>query len=121
MLLVYFTYRYACNSESGFGQRNRIARSSFCFNEFCQSECAGWAGYEVSNKVGFSKKNFTGKFVEGYNSNKAIITKEAAVALSNAQEDLNKIENGDKHFIPLNFINIEYFNLLIFITQKNIY
>ena len=39
----------------------------------------------------YSKKNFTGKFVEGYNSNKAIITKEAAVALSNAQDDLNKI------------------------------
>ena len=39
----------------------------------------------------YSSKNFTGKFVEGYNSNKAILTKEAAVALSNAQDDLNKI------------------------------
>lgn len=39
----------------------------------------------------YSNKNFTGKFVEGYNSNKAILTKEAAVALSNVQDDLNKI------------------------------
>ena len=39
----------------------------------------------------YSSNNFTGKFVEGYNSNKAILTKEAAVALSNAQDDLNKI------------------------------
>ena len=39
----------------------------------------------------YSSKNFTGKFVEGYNSNKAILTKEAAVALSNVQDDLNKI------------------------------
>ena len=39
----------------------------------------------------YSSNNFTGKFVEGYNSNKAILTKEAAVALSNVQDDLNKI------------------------------
>ncbi len=39
----------------------------------------------------YSSKNFTGKFVEGYNSNKAILTKEAAVALSNVQDDLNKV------------------------------
>ena len=39
----------------------------------------------------YSKNNFTGKFVEGYNSNKAILTKEAAVALSNVQDDLNKL------------------------------
>ena len=39
----------------------------------------------------YSSNNFTAKFVEGYNSNKAILTKEAAVALSNAQDDLNKI------------------------------
>ena len=39
----------------------------------------------------YSNNNFTGKFVEGYNSNKAILTKEAAVALSNVQDDLNKV------------------------------
>ncbi len=39
----------------------------------------------------YSKNNFTGKFVEGYNSNKAILTKEAAINLSNVQDDLNKL------------------------------
>ena len=39
----------------------------------------------------YSKNNFTGKFVEGYNSNKAILTIEAAIALSNVQDDLNKL------------------------------
>ena len=39
----------------------------------------------------YSKNNFTGKFVEGYNSNKAILTKEAALALSNVQDDLKKL------------------------------
>lgn len=39
----------------------------------------------------YSKENFTGKHVEGYCSNKAILTKEAAIALSNAQDDFNKL------------------------------
>ena len=39
----------------------------------------------------YSKNNFTGQFVEGYNSNKVVITKEAAIALSNVQDDVNKI------------------------------
>ena len=39
----------------------------------------------------YSKSNFTGQFVEGYHSNTAILTKESAVALSNAQDDLNKL------------------------------
>ena len=39
----------------------------------------------------YSSKNFTGRFVEGYHSNNAILTNEAAIALSNVQEDLNKL------------------------------
>ena len=39
----------------------------------------------------FSTLNFTGKFVEGYHSNTAILTKESAIALSNAQDDFNKL------------------------------
>ena len=39
----------------------------------------------------YSSKNFTGRFVEGYNSNTAILTKESALALSKAQSDLNKL------------------------------
>ena len=39
----------------------------------------------------YSSKNFTGRFVEGYHSNTAILTKESALALSKAQSDLNKL------------------------------
>ena len=39
----------------------------------------------------YSSKNFTGRFVEGYHSNNAILTKEAAIALSKVQDDLNKL------------------------------
>ena len=39
----------------------------------------------------YSKENFTGQFVEGYLSNTAILTKESALALSNAQDDFNKL------------------------------
>ena len=39
----------------------------------------------------YSSKNFTGRSVEGYHSNNAILTNEAAIALSNVQEDLNKL------------------------------
>ena len=39
----------------------------------------------------YSSKNFTGRFVEGYHSNNAILTKEAALALSDAQDDFNKL------------------------------
>ena len=39
----------------------------------------------------YSSENFTGQFVEGYHSNNAILTKESALALSNAQDDFNKL------------------------------
>ena len=39
----------------------------------------------------YSTENFTGQFVEGYLSNNAILTKESALALSNAQDDFNKL------------------------------
>ena len=39
----------------------------------------------------YSPENFTGQFVDGYHSNNAILTKESAVALSNAQDDFNKL------------------------------
>ena len=39
----------------------------------------------------YSIENFTGQFVEGYLSNNAILTKESALALSNAQDDFNKL------------------------------
>ena len=39
----------------------------------------------------YSSENFTGQLVEGYHSNTAILTKESALALSNAQDDFNKL------------------------------
>jgi len=39
----------------------------------------------------YSSENFTGQLVEGYHSNTAILTNEAASALSNAQDDFNKL------------------------------
>ena len=39
----------------------------------------------------YSKSNFTGKFVEGYCSNNAILTVQAATALVNAQKDFKKL------------------------------
>ena len=39
----------------------------------------------------FSSENFTGQYVDSYHTNKAILTSEAAMALSNAQNDFNKL------------------------------
>ena len=39
----------------------------------------------------YSTENFTAKYIDGYHSNNAILTKESAKALSNAQKDFNKI------------------------------
>jgi len=39
----------------------------------------------------YSNSNFTGHIVDGYNSNKAILSEECANALSNAQEDFEKL------------------------------
>ena len=45
----------------------------------------------VVNLKYYSSENFTGQFVDGYHSNNAILTKESALALSNAQDDFNKL------------------------------
>ena len=39
----------------------------------------------------YSTENFTGQRVDGYHSNSAILTKESATALSNVQDDLEKL------------------------------
>ena len=39
----------------------------------------------------YSSENFTGRLVDGYLANKAILTNEAGIALSNAQKDFNKL------------------------------
>ena len=39
----------------------------------------------------YSTENFTGQRVDGYHSNSAILTKESALALSNVQDDLEKL------------------------------
>ena len=39
----------------------------------------------------YSNENFTAQFVEGYHANTAILTKESAIALSNAQHDFQKL------------------------------
>ena len=39
----------------------------------------------------YSNENFTAQFVEGYHANAAILTKESAIALSNAQHDFHKL------------------------------
>ena len=39
----------------------------------------------------YSNENFTGQYVEGYLSNNAILTKESALALSDAQDDFNEL------------------------------
>ena len=39
----------------------------------------------------YSSENFTGRFVDGYLANKAILTNKAGLALSNAQKDFNKL------------------------------
>ena len=45
----------------------------------------------IVNLKYYSNQNFTGKFVDGYHSNNAILTKESALALSNAPDDFNKL------------------------------
>ena len=45
----------------------------------------------IVNLKYYSNQNFTGQFVDGYHSNTAILTKESALALSNAQDDFNKL------------------------------
>ena len=46
----------------------------------------------------FSKNNFVGEKINGYRAKRAIITKEAALALKNVQSDLNHFGYGLKIF-----------------------
>ena len=73
ILLVFYSTLLNNNLEDGFVYLNDIDDSI------------------VVNLKYYSSENFTGQFVEGYHSNNAILTKESALALSNAQDDFNKL------------------------------
>ena len=73
IILIFYSTSFNNNLEAGFVYLNDIDDSI------------------VVNLKYYSSENFTGQFVEGYHSNNAILTKESAVALSNAQDDFNKL------------------------------
>ena len=73
ILLIFYSTLFNNNLEDGFVYLNDIDDSIIVDLKY------------------YSAKNFTGQFVEGYHSNTAILTKESAVALSNAQDDFNKL------------------------------
>ena len=73
IILIFYSTSFNNNLEAGFVYLNDIDDSI------------------VVNLKYYSSENFTGQFVEGYHSNNAILTKESALALSNAQDDFNKL------------------------------
>ena len=73
IILIFYPTSFNNNLEAGFVYLNDIDDSI------------------VVNLKYYSSENFTGQFVEGYHSNNAILTKESALALSNAQDDFNKL------------------------------
>ena len=73
ILLIFYSTLFNNNLEDGFVYLNDIDDSI------------------IVNLNYYSNENFTGQFVEGYYSNTAILTKESALALSNAQDDFNKL------------------------------
>ena len=73
ILLVFYSTLFNNNLEDGFVYLNDIDDSI------------------IVNLNYYSNENFTGQFVEGYLSNNAILTKESALALSNAQDAFNKL------------------------------
>ena len=73
IILIFYSTSFNNNLEAGFVYLNDIDDSI------------------VVNLKYYSSENFTGQFVEGYHSNTAILTKESALALSNAQDDFNKL------------------------------
>ena len=73
IILIFYSTSFNNNLEAGFVYLNDIDDSI------------------VVNLKYYSSENFTGQFVEGYHSNNAILTKESALALSDAQDDFNKL------------------------------
>ena len=73
IILIFYSTSFNNNLEAGFVYLNDIDDSI------------------VVNLKYYSSENFTGQFVEGYHSNTAILSKESALALSNAQDDFNKL------------------------------
>ena len=73
ILLIFYSTLFNNNLEDGFVYLNDIDDSIIVDLNY------------------YSNENFTGQFVEGYHSNTAILTKESALALSNAQYDFNKL------------------------------
>ena len=72
-LFIFFPSFFYNNLEDGFVYLNEVDESIIVDLKY------------------FSNENFTGKFVDGYLSNTAILTKESALALSDAQDDFNKL------------------------------
>ena len=72
-LFIFFPFFFYNNLEDGFVYLNDIDDSIIIDLKY------------------YSNENFTGQYVEGYLSNNAILTKESALALSDAQDDFNKL------------------------------
>ena len=73
ILLIFYSAFFNNNLEEGFVYLNDIDDSIIVDLKYNSNE------------------NFTAQFIEGYHSNTAILTKESALALSNAQDDFNKL------------------------------
>ena len=73
ILLIFYSDFFNNNLEDGFVYLNDIDKTIIVDLKY------------------YSTQNFTGQYVEGYHSNNAILTKESALALSNAQDDFNKL------------------------------
>ena len=73
ILLIFYSAFFNNNLEEGFVYLNDIDDSIIVDLKYNSNE------------------NFTAQFIEGYHSNTAILTKESALALSNAQVDFNKL------------------------------
>ena len=73
LLIVFYSSLYNKNLEDGFVYLKDIDNSIIVDLKY------------------YSSENFTGRFVDGYLANKAILTNETGIALSNAQKDFNKL------------------------------
>ena len=73
LLIVFYSSLYNKNLEDGFVYLKDIDNSIIVDLKY------------------YSTENFTAKYVDGYQSNVAILSKESALALSKAQQDFNKL------------------------------
>ena len=73
LLIVFYSSLYNKNLEDGFVYLKDIDNSIIVDLKY------------------YSTENFTAKYVDGYHSNVAILSKESALALSKAQQDFNKL------------------------------